>query len=169
MPRRRKPITDPHDVETAEIPRLPIGTGGRATPVTALFPRTNNPPPEGLPIEERLSFSIRGTMQATGWSRSQVYREIAGEHVDTFCIGRRRFITGSSLRARIEELVAETKGKPVAPEPRFHGREGGRPSSDPEPARDPEPVTPRRQILRRPGYGPPKAGRRDGRSHHDTA
>ena len=64
MPRPRKPV-DPKEATTSEIPQLPKG-GGSGTHPIALFPRTHNQPPEGLPIEERLSCSIPDALLITG-------------------------------------------------------------------------------------------------------
>jgi excisionase family DNA binding protein len=81
-------------------------------------------PVEVPALEKLFSLSVEDTCERTGWSKSQVYRELSSGGLKSYTIGRRRYVDAASLRARIAELVAGSE--PIKPEPRFHRRNGPR-------------------------------------------
>jgi hypothetical protein len=79
-------------------------------------------PAEAPALEELFSLSVEDTRERTGWSKSQVYRELSSGGLKSYTIGRRRYVDAASLRARIAELIASSE--PIKPEPRFHRQDG---------------------------------------------
>jgi len=85
-------------------------------------------PGEAPALEELFSLSVEDTCERTGWSKSQVYRELSSGGLKSYTIGRRRYVDAASLRARIAELVVSSE--PIKPEPRFRGQDGPRIEKD---------------------------------------
>jgi hypothetical protein len=75
-------------------------------------------------FEEALSYSVPDACRVTGWAEPKLYEEIKAKRVESYTLGRRRFVGASSLRTRVAQLLAEAT--PIRPEARFHGRDGRR-------------------------------------------
>jgi hypothetical protein len=58
------------------------------------------PPYEAIP-EDLISLSINDTHRRTGWPVSTIYDLIGKRRIDSYVLGRRRFIDASSVRALI--------------------------------------------------------------------
>lgn len=86
------------------------------------MPRRPDPPAPPVPIDEIFSLSIADVCARTGWSKSQVYQDINSGALQSYTLGRRRYVLGSSVRARIAELVATAV--PIKREARFRGKDG---------------------------------------------
>jgi len=54
-----------------------------------------------------LSYSIPRLVAATGWSRSLVYTLIASGRLQTFKVGKRRFVTAKAATDCLRQLEAE--------------------------------------------------------------
>jgi excisionase family DNA binding protein len=74
--------------------------------------------------ELRWSMTVRMAMQITGFSKDTIYDLIAAREVESFLMGSRRYLTGSSLHAYIERRAAEPLLVRRSPKPR-RGREIG--------------------------------------------
>jgi predicted DNA-binding transcriptional regulator AlpA len=58
-----------------------------------------------VPINERLMLSVSETLEATGLSRTSFYALVASGDLQTFTVGRSRYVPGDSLRAWIKRQV----------------------------------------------------------------
>jgi hypothetical protein len=55
-----------------------------------------------VPLADRASLSVPETLATTGWSRTAFYSLVKSGELTTFTVGRRRFVSGESLRAFID-------------------------------------------------------------------
>jgi hypothetical protein len=75
-------------------------------------------------LDQAVSYTIDDACRVTGWAEPRLYDEIRAKRVLSYTLGRRRFISAASLKARVEELLAAAA--PIRPEPRFRGCYGRR-------------------------------------------
>jgi excisionase family DNA binding protein len=72
----------------------------------------------------RWSLTVKTAMKATGFSKDAIYDLIASREVESFLMGSRRYLTGSSLHAYIERRAAEPLTIRRSPKPRHGPRVG---------------------------------------------
>lgn len=57
--------------------------------------------------DNKLSYTVDQTVDATGLNRSALYRAIATGQIATFKVGKRRMVSARALRAFIEQKERE--------------------------------------------------------------
>ena len=77
-------------------------------------------PSDQLPLDELISLSVAETRKRTGWPLSTVYDLINRHILETYTLGRRRFVVAASLRRLIAERAATPLGGALPP----RGRRG---------------------------------------------
>lgn len=60
---------------------------------------------------DRLAYTIEAAIEATGLTRTRLYRAIADGSLKTFKAGRRRMVSAAALQAFIAELERQSEGK----------------------------------------------------------
>jgi hypothetical protein len=66
--------------------------------------------------------TVKTAMRVTGFSKDAIYDLIAAREVESFLMGSRRYLTGSSLRDYIARRAAEPLTIRRSPKPRQRGR-----------------------------------------------
>ena len=87
-------------------------------------------------LDEIYSLSIADACVRTGWSKNRMYDEIDPAYggIETYVVGRRRFVIAASLLKRLRELASAPPT--MAPESRFAGHHGpGSGLPKPQPAK----------------------------------
>lgn len=62
-------------------------------------------------IENRLAYTVEAACEATGLTRTRLYRAIADGSLRAFKAGRRRMISAKALADFITELERQSEGK----------------------------------------------------------
>lgn len=89
---------------------MPTATSRRraAAPLRPADRRRDDPPA----IDEMLSMTIADASARTSISKPQLYRLIAAGQIETFRLGRRRYVDAGSLRAFLDAAKAAAPAAP---------------------------------------------------------
>lgn len=71
-----------------------------------------------IPLADRISLTVRETLEATGLSRTGFYGLVANGELPTFTIGKRRYVSGDALRSWIASRSAASAIPPRLSEQR---------------------------------------------------